>query len=56
MSIKSFAATIFAKAIHRKTQKWALNPVATQQKVFQKLIEAAKETAFGKDHDFSSII
>ena len=55
MSIKSIAAKIFAKKIYNKTQKWAQNPVATQQKVFEKLIAAAKNTQFGKDHDFGNI-
>ena len=35
MSIKSIAAQLFAKIIHHKTQKWASNPVASQQKVFE---------------------
>ncbi len=55
MSIKSIAAKIFAKSIHNKTQKWALNPVETQQKVFNDLIRQAKETQFGKDHKFNEI-
>ena len=55
MSIKSFAAKIFAKTIHKKTQAWANNPVETQQKVFQELIHQAKDTVFGKDHHFSEI-
>ncbi|WP_339889621.1 GH3 auxin-responsive promoter family protein [uncultured Flavobacterium sp.] len=55
MSIKSFAAKIFAKSIHSKTQKWASNPVETQQKVFLDLIQQASETEFGKDHNFSQI-
>lgn len=55
MSIKSFAAKIFAKTIHKKTRAWANNPVETQQKVFQELIHQAKETVFGKDHNFSEI-
>lgn len=55
MSIKSFAAKIFAKTIHKKTQAWANNPVETQQKVFQELIHQAKDTVFGKDHNFSEI-
>jgi hypothetical protein len=42
MSIKSFAAKIFAKVVHNKTQAWANNPVETQQKVFQDLINQAK--------------
>ena len=55
MSIKSVAAKIFAKSIHKKTQKWASNPVETQQKVFNDLIRQAKETQFGKDHKFNAI-
>lgn len=55
MSIKSFAAKIFAKRIARKTQNWATNPIATQQRVFEDLIQKAKNTDFGKDHDFEHI-
>ena len=55
MSIKSFAAKIFAGIIHNKTQKWVHNPIETQQKVFQSLIASADVTQFGKDHKFSKI-
>lgn len=55
MSIKSFAAKLFARKIYSDTQKWAGNPVATQQKVFGELIAKAKDTQFGKDHGFESI-
>ena len=55
MSIKSFAAKIFAKNIHQKTQAWANNPVETQQKVFRELISEAQKTTFGKDHHFAEI-
>jgi hypothetical protein len=55
MSIKSLIAKQFAKYIHRKTQRWANHPVETQQKVFQQLIQLAKDTQFGKDHDFAGI-
>jgi hypothetical protein len=55
MSVKAFAAKLFAKRIHAKTQKWANNPVETQQKVFEALTKEAAQTKFGKDHDFSSI-
>lgn len=55
MSIKAFAAKIFAKIIKSKQNTWANNPVATQEKVFKQLIKTAQNTAFGKDHDFSSI-
>lgn len=56
MSLKSFGAKIFAKIVVNRTQKWASNPVETQQKVFKALIAAAKNTTFGKDHDFENII
>jgi len=55
MSIKSFAAKIFAKSIHKKTQKWASNPIETQEKVFNDLIRQAENTQFGKDHKFDGI-
>ena len=55
MSIKSIAAKIFAKKIHKKTLKWASKPVETQQKVFEELIHLAKNTQFGKDHKFDEI-
>ncbi|BCY27818.1 GH3 auxin-responsive promoter family protein [Flavobacterium okayamense] len=55
MSIKAFAAKLFAKHIYNKTQKWAQNPIETQQKVFNELIQKAKETQFGKDHNFDKI-
>lgn len=55
MSIKSFGAKIFASIIHKKTQKWLKNPVETQAKVLADLIEQAKHTTFGQDHDFNAI-
>jgi hypothetical protein len=55
MFIKEFAAKIFAKSVHRKTVKWASNPIETQKKVFSELIYAAANTQFGKDHHFDEI-
>ncbi len=55
MSIKSILAKQFAKKIHKKTQKWAKNPIETQQKVFLDLIRQAEKTQFGKDHHFDQI-
>jgi phenylacetate-coenzyme A ligase PaaK-like adenylate-forming protein len=55
MSIKSQLTVIFARIIHFQTQNWAINPVLTQQKVFKKLIDQAKNTVFGKDHNFANI-
>jgi hypothetical protein len=55
MSIKAFAAKILAKKVYAQTQKWANNPLETQQKVFKTLIRQAESTQFGKDHHFSTI-
>lgn len=55
MSLKSIAAKIFAKRIYKQTQKWAGNPVVTQQKVLEGLIRKAKNTRFGIDHHFDRI-
>ncbi len=55
MSVKSIAAKLFAKKIHKKVQAWASKPVETQQKVLNDLIGQAKFTRFGNDHDFINI-
>ena len=55
MSLKSFAARIFAGIVYRRTLKWSRNPIKTQQKVFQNLIQKASSTKFGIDHDFGKI-
>jgi len=55
MSIKSFAAKLFAQYVHNKVQAWATIPIETQEKVFRDLITQAQHTQFGKDHDFANI-
>lgn len=55
MSIKQHIAKQWAKHIVKTTKKWANNPIKTQQKVLMDLVKTAKNTAFGKDHDFESI-
>lgn len=55
MNIKAALAKQFASVIYKKTQKWAKNPVQTQEKVFQQLISQAAGTNFGRDHNFDSI-
>ena len=54
-SIKAALAKPFAKRIYKKVQKWANNPIQTQDKVFKDLISQASSTTFGIDHDFISI-
>lgn len=55
MSLKSFLAKKFANYTHYKTKIWADNPIKTQQKTFTRLIQQAKNTKFGVDHQFDSI-
>lgn len=55
MSIKSFAAKIFASIVDKQTRKWSSQPVAAQEKVFQHLIKKAGDTAFAKAHSFKHI-
>ncbi|AVR44849.1 hypothetical protein C7S20_05975 [Christiangramia fulva] len=55
MSLKSFAARIFAAFIRKKIDSWASNPFKTQEKIFHHLIEKGKKTKFGREHNFESI-
>ena len=55
MSIKKTLAKAYAKYLAHKTYKWAKKPIETQQKVFAYLVEQAKNTEFGKDHNFNKI-
>ncbi len=55
MSLKSFAAKIFASYIARKTAKWVAVPIETQDRVFRDLLLKASNTKFGKDHKFEEI-
>lgn len=56
MSLKQFIAKKWAKRAVKETQKWANNPIEMQQKVLEELVHRAKNTEFGKDHDFDHII
>jgi len=55
MSIKSILAKPLAKIVTNKFYKESNNAVAIQQKVFNKLVKQAKNTVFGKDHNFDKI-
>jgi hypothetical protein len=55
MLIKSFLGKKLARYVVSKTQKWSKAPIKTQEKVFRHLLDTAKNTAFGKDHDFGAI-
>jgi len=54
-SIKAFAAKLYAARIYNKINRWASNPIETQERVFQSLISDASDTEFGRDHNFKNI-
>lgn len=56
MNIKSILAKPFANKVVKRIYKESNNAVKTQQKVLEKLISKAKNTAFGKDHHFDKIV
>lgn len=55
MGLKAILSRPFAKAVHNNIKKWASRPTETQQKVLEELIRGAKNTLFGKNHDFAKI-
>ncbi|PWS28433.1 hypothetical protein DHW03_00820 [Pedobacter yonginense] len=55
MTIKSVLSKPFAAFAVWQINKWKHNAVNAQNKILKKLIEEAKETAFGKDHHFAEI-
>ena len=54
-TLKAIAAKVLAARIDQKTKKWSTNPIETQEKLLKSLINQAKNTAFGMDHDFENI-
>lgn len=55
MGIRSVLSKPFASWIVKKQQKWMSTAAKTQQECFNDLITIARDTTFGKDHNFSSI-
>ncbi|MBK0383514.1 GH3 auxin-responsive promoter family protein [Pedobacter sp. SD-b] len=56
MGLKAFLSKLFAAYTVKKMDRWKFNAVAYQQKTLTQLIKQAKNTSFGKDHRFSSIL
>lgn len=55
MKFKSYIIKPLAKKIAKDIDRWSSNAVKAQEKVFNKLINKAKHTAFGVDHGFDKI-
>ena len=55
MGLKSLLSLPFAKQIVKKNSKWKNNAVKVQNTLLLSLVNRAKNTKFGKDHNFSEI-
>jgi len=55
MGLKAALSKPFAAFVVWQINKWKYNAVAAQQKILLKLVNEAKQTAFGTDHHFSEI-
>ena len=55
MSVLSTLSKPIARFAASRIKYWSRHAAKAQDKIFQNLIRSAKETAFGKDHHFSSI-
>ncbi|WP_027000779.1 GH3 auxin-responsive promoter family protein [Eisenibacter elegans] len=55
MGIRSILSRPLAAYIASQDRYWSSRPVASQQAVMEQLVAKARNTAFGKDHDFGSI-
>jgi phenylacetate-coenzyme A ligase PaaK-like adenylate-forming protein len=55
MGVKAALSKPFAAWIVKGINHWKSNPIEAQQKTFDYLITSAKDTAFGKDHNFAAI-
>ena len=55
MSIKSILAHPFARLSVALSKRNTNAPLDAQKQVFRELIASARDTAFGRDHDFSGI-
>jgi len=55
MGLKAALSKPFAALVVKGIEKWKRNPIAAQQQVFRHLMDSAKDTAFGKDHNFAAV-
>jgi hypothetical protein len=55
MSIKRWGSHLLARWVVAQTKRWAAHPERTQARVLKQLLSKARETQFGRDHQFASI-
>lgn len=55
MGIRAALAKPLAAWVHYQTRTWALQAGAVQQRTLMRLVQQARQTAFGRDHGFADI-
>lgn len=55
MGLKAVLSRIYAGVINKQLNRLRQNAVGLQQQIFRNLVEQAKNTAFGRDHQFGGI-
>ena len=55
MGLKAALSKPFAAFVVKGINRWKNNPIEAQKETLHELVESAKDTAFGKDHNFSAI-
>ena len=55
MGLLSQLSIPYAKWMAKQNKKWIDNPIHFQEKTFKYLLNKAKNTSFGKEHDFKNI-
>lgn len=53
--MKKYFASLFARHCIRKSDKAVNDPITAQERLFRRLLETAKDTAFGREYGFGSI-
>ena len=55
MKVKSLLAKPLAYYVHSQIKRGMQTAVSDQEAIFKKLISAAAQTEFGRDHNFAAI-
>lgn len=55
MGLKALISVPYSSFVCNKNKRWINNPIDAQKNILKGLINSGKNTAFGKDHNFSKI-
>lgn len=55
MGVRSLLSRPLAKIVRSQIVKWSSDPIGSQQKVFNELMEGVRDTVFARDHSLNSV-